>query len=176
MAAMSPVMIPTGKYTVGNQAALIRSAFQGRSLEGLMLAGGVHPGVAAGVAGLGVDLSPLYPSLPSPSSIGTPTFSTTVTSTAPSLLSQIIGSASDFITSRWGQQRGTITYNPDGSITQKQTQGVPIQTQAPYIIGGTIPGQQTAAGLIGSGISTGTVLLVGGGLLVLMMAMRGGKK
>src|SRR5690606_29624436 len=91
------------------------------------------------------------------------------------VLSQIIGAASDFIQSRWGQQRGTITIDPvTGQIVQKQHADYPIQTQAPIVASGQLGAQSTEG--FGTGIATGTLLMVGVGFVALMMMTRGGRR
>jgi len=173
------------RFTTGNQARMIQQAFSGRDMEKSALNGGLHPALAGligarnygggGWLGNAAALGAIDPVS------GVPTFSTTVTSvgdSGPGWLNNIIGTAGQFIQSRWGQQRGTITYDAQGNITQKQAQGVPIQTQAPYIVGGTIPGLQSNVAGLGTGLAlgTGTMLLIGGGALLLVLVMSKGKR
>lgn len=154
----------TGRYTPGNQAAMIRGAFQARSLEGLMLAGGVHPGVAKRAGGMGQAVTTTPPTA----------FSTTTTAPAGSgIASQIIGAVTNFVQSRWGQQRGTITYDPvTGQVIQKQSQGVPISTQAPLMV----TGSGYLGGTSNPAIDMGTLALYGGGALIAVMMISALKK
>lgn len=89
--------------------------------------------------------------------------------------SDIVNATSSFVQSRWGQQRGTIAYDPvTGQIIQKQAAGVPIQTQAPVIYGGqsttSIQGPEGFA----TGLASGTTiaLLIGGVIVVMMLTKR----
>lgn len=150
----------TGKYTVGNQADYIRSAFMSRGVEQAALRGGVHPALARGMGQAAVPSTP-------PATYST----TTVAPAGSGWLSQIIDPISQFVTARWGQQRGTITILPDGTMVQKQTAGAPIQTQAPIVVGGAMPGINPMAQSIGMGSSG--LLLLGGGALLLMLVMKG---
>lgn len=160
------------RFAPGVQSARIRSAFMNRDAEVAALRVGVDPHTAARMnGGLGFDASlwATPPSVPPPS----PVFTTTVTNDGggSGLLSNIINQAGNFISSRWGQQRGTITYNPDGSIVQKQAAGIPISTQAPYVVGGTVPGSATSQFGGGFALGTGTMMMIGAGMLVLVLAM-----
>lgn len=86
----------------------------------------------------------------------------------------IIDAASQFIQSRWGQQRGTITYDPvTGEITQKQAADYPIQTQAPTIYGGQTSTSVQAPEGFATGLASGTTIaLLLGGVVVLVMLMK----
>lgn len=85
-------------------------------------------------------------------------------------LQDIIDATSSFVQSRWGQQRGTITYNPDGTITQKQAAGYPIDTAAPALYGGQTATSVQAPEGFATGLASGTTIaLLMGGVIVLVL-------
>ncbi len=82
----------------------------------------------------------------------------------------LIGQGVDIVGSRWGQQRGSITQLPDGTIIQKQAAGVPIATSPPVFTGAQVQAPEGFA----TGLASGTVvaMVVGGVFLVLLMGRR----
>ena len=86
--------------------------------------------------------------------------------------SQIIDAVSNFVTQRWGTQRGTITMDAQGNIVQKQAAGYPISTAPPVYGGASVSAPEGFA----TGIATGTLVLVGVGAVVLIVMLSKGRR
>lgn len=88
------------------------------------------------------------------------------------ITSQIIDAASNFINSRWGVQRGTITMDAAGNIVQKQAAGFPIQTAAPSYSTGYTQVQSPEG--FATGLASGTVMaMIIGGIILVVLITKG---
>lgn len=83
----------------------------------------------------------------------------------------LIGQSMDLVTGRWGEQRGTVIYEPDGTIRVKQPQGVAVTNPAlsAHQVGGAFgAGVQMSPGAAVGGTS---IILLGLGAVVLIAVM-----
>jgi hypothetical protein len=108
-----------------------------------------------------------------PQDLGTALGDATSANSAGSWWQNLVGQSMNLVTGRWGEQRGTVIYEPDGTIRVKQPQGVAVTNPSlsAHQFGGAVGANFGAQMNPGAAIGGTSVILLGIGAVVLIAVM-----